>query len=361
MPKPLREQVVVIVGASSGIGRAAALHLAERGARLVLASRNARALDALADRIRAGGGQAVAAPGDVTVEADMRRVAARAVEHFGRLDTWIQTAGVYIQGGVRDIALDEFRRIVDVNLIGTINGARCALEPMMRQGEGTIVLTSSILGLHGAPFSSAYAASKSGLDGFVDALRGELWGTGVRVAVVYPPTVDTPIYRSGRGKFGTVPLPPPPVVTPETAARVLARAAERPRRAHTFGALGYLYPALMRALPPAAGDAFLHRALQYTLSDEPTGPDNLDAPLHKPRTRDGWIEPGWRGLTLRKLARTFPQEMAVLGVAGVLAAGAAARLAIGRTARGSRAQPRRGRDADHVRDAAGLHRNPEHA
>jgi NAD(P)-dependent dehydrogenase (short-subunit alcohol dehydrogenase family) len=330
MARPLSEQVVVVVGASSGIGRAAALHMAARGARVVAVARGAAALDELVEEIREAGGHALAVPGDATREGDLRHVARVAQETFGRIDTWINNASVYVQGRVQDIALDEYRRIIDVNLVGAINGTRCALEPMLRQGAGTIVLTSSILGLHGAPYTSAYAAAKSGIDGFVDALRGELWGSGVHVAVVYPPTVDTPIYRNGRGKFGTVPLPPPPVVSPETAAHVLAEVAERPRRRRTFGILGYTYPAVARLLPAPVTDALLHRMLRYTVSDEPTGPDNLDAPLHRPRSRDGWMEAGWRGLTLHQLARSFPQETALLGVAlGALAGGVAARLVRG--------------------------------
>lgn len=328
MARPLSEQVVVLVGASSGMGRATALHMAARGARVVAVARNAAALESLVEEIRAAGGEALAIPGDATSEADMRAVARSTEERFGRIDTWINNASVYIQGRVQDIGLDEYRRVIDVNLVGAINGTRCALEPMLRQGAGTIILTSSILGLHGASYSSAYAAAKSGIDGFVDALRSELWGSGVEVGVVYPPSVDTPIYRNGRGKFGTVPLPPPPVVTPETAVRVFARMAERPRRARTFGILGHTYPPLARALPAPLTDALLHRLLQYTVSDEPTGPDNLDAPLHRPHTRDGWMERGWRGLTLRQFVRSFPQESLVLGMAaGVLAAGAAGRLA----------------------------------
>jgi NAD(P)-dependent dehydrogenase (short-subunit alcohol dehydrogenase family) len=330
MPRPLSEQVVVIVGASSGIGRATALYVAARGARVVAAARNAAALGELVAEIEAAGGQALAITGDATREEDMRAVARAAEGRFGRIDTWINNASVYIQGRVQDIELDEYRRVIEVNLVGAINGTRCALEPMLRQGGGTIILTSSILGLHGAPYTSAYAAAKSGIDGFVDALRAELWGTGVKVAVIYPPTVDTPIYRNARGKFGTVPLPPPPVVTPETAARVFAEVAEHPRRARKFGFLGHTYPQVAKLLPAPVTDALLHRFLQYTISDEPTGPDNLDAPLHRPRTRDGWIEPGWRGLTLRKLVKTFPQETAVLGAAlGILAAGAVRRIARG--------------------------------
>lgn len=325
--KRVSDQVVVITGASSGIGRATALHMAARGARIVGVARGAAGLASLVREIEAAGGSALAIPGDVTREDDMRAAAHAAVERFGRLDTWINAAGIYIQGRVQDIELDEYRRVIDVNLVGVINGTRCALEPMLRQRAGTIIQLSSILGLHGAPYTSAYAAAKAGIDGFVDALRGELWGSGVRVAVVYPPTVDTPIYRSARAKLGTVPLPPPPVVSPELAARVVAGVAERPRRARTFGAIGHAYQLLIHALPAPALDAVLHRALEISVSDVPAGPDNFDTPIARHRTRDGWMDVGWRGLRMEKVIRTFPRESAVVAAAlGILAAGAARRL-----------------------------------
>lgn len=317
MPKPLAEQVVVITGASSGIGRAAALYLAARGARLVLTARRAEALRELAEQIRDNGGEAIAVPGDVTREEDLAAVARAAVERWGRIDSWVNNAAVYIQGRVWDIGLDEYRRIWETNLVGYTNGTQQALTVMLEQNSGTIIQVSSILAKRGAAYFSAYAASKAGIDGLVGSLRAELWGTGIRVCTLYLPPVDTPIYRHSRGKLGTIPKPPPPVSTPEQVAKVIAELAEHPRNVRILGPFGHLYLLISR-LPSRFGDWFLHHTAGFTLSDIPDTGDNLDAPMHDtPRLRDGWAEVGWRGLTLRGVARALPWE----SLAGAVAAG----------------------------------------
>ncbi|HEV2121742.1 MAG TPA: SDR family NAD(P)-dependent oxidoreductase, partial [Chloroflexota bacterium] len=134
MPRPVAEQVVVITGASSGIGRCTAQHLAAQGARVVVTARRAEALHDLVREIEREGGHALDVPGDVTRKEDLRAVAQAAVEHFGRIDSWVNNASVYIQGRVQDITLDEYRRILDVNLVGLINGTQCALDVMLPQG-----------------------------------------------------------------------------------------------------------------------------------------------------------------------------------------------------------------------------------
>lgn len=316
MPKPLSQQTVVITGASSGIGRATALHFAARGARVVLTARRAEALDALVREITAAGGEALAVPGDVTREADLRAAAGAAVERFGGIDSWINNAAVYIQGRVQDIEIDEYRRLLEVNLLGYIAGTRCALEHMLPRGSGGIIQVSSVLGKRGAAFFSAYAAAKGGVDGFTEALRAELWGTDIRVSTLYLPPVDTPIYRHSRGKFGTVPAPPPPVSDPAAVARAIARLAEHPRNEHIFGAFGLLYAAIPW-LPSRFGDWFLHRTAGFALSDIPSRGDNLDAPPDdEPRVRDGWADEGWRGVTVRKVTRALPVE-SLLGAAAL--------------------------------------------
>lgn len=321
MPKPLSEQVVVITGASSGIGRLAARDFAARGARVVVTARRADALLGLVREIRREGGQALAVPGDVTTPGHLRAVASAAVERFGRIDTWINNASVFIQGGVEEIELDEYRRVIDVNLLGLIDGTQAALDVMLRQRAGTIIQVSSVMGLRGAPFASAYSAAKAGVDGFSDALRAELIGTGVSVATLYPPTMDTPIYHHARGKWGTIPKPPPPVETPEKAVRVLASLAERPKARRTFGTFGYVYLGIA-ALPARWGDAFLRHAIPFTFSRIPADGDNLDRPSTlPPRVRAGWADTGFRGATVRDTARVLPIE-SFLGAAalGFLAA-----------------------------------------
>ncbi|HEX5387419.1 MAG TPA: SDR family oxidoreductase [Gemmatimonadales bacterium] len=349
MPRPLAQQTVVITGASSGIGRCTAQHLAARGARVVLTARRAEALAGLARQIEVDGGKALPVPGDVTREADLRAVARAAVERFGAIDTWVNNAAVFIQGRVQDLTLDEYRRLFDVNLVGYINGTQCALEPMLRQGSGNIIQISSIVAKRGAAWFSAYAASKAALDGFSQTLRAELWGTDVHVSTLYLPQLDTPIYRHSRGKFGTVPKPPPPVTDPLIAARAIARLAEKPAAERFLGAFGYFYRGVAK-LPARAGDWFLHHTAGFTLSDIPDRGDNLDRPMDDvPRVRDGWAERGWRGITLREIARVLPWESAVGAAALGLAAGAAAKRMAGRNGRarppGRGPGPRPGRRA----------------
>ncbi len=327
MPRRLSEQVVVITGASSGIGRCTARYLAARGARVVVTARRAEALRDLVREIEAAGGQAVAVPGDVTRKEDLRAVAETAVEHFGRIDTWVNNASVYIQGRVQDITLEEYRRVLDVNLVGLINGTQCALEVMLPQGSGVIVQVSSVAAERGVPYTSAYSAAKAGIDGFTGALRSELWGTGVRLSILYPPTVDTPIYQQARGKLGVSPKPAPPIADPLEAAREIAYLAKTGDRHRYFGWAGPL--ALVNALSPAFGDWFLHHVERATWSELPPGEDNLYAPAATvpPTERGGWAEPGWRGLTLREVARVVPWESALgAAAAGFFAARAIRRI-----------------------------------
>lgn len=314
---PLAEQVIVVTGASSGIGRCAAQHLAARGARVVLTARRAGALDALAREIRAAGGEAIALAADVTEADEVRAVAREAVRRFGRIDTWINNAAVYIQGRVQDLDVAEYRRLLDVNLTGYIIGTKCALEEaMLEQGRGGIIQVSSVLGRRGAAYFSAYAAAKAGVDGFSQSVRAELWGTGIRISTLYLPPVDTPIYRHARGKFGTVPKPPPPVADPAAVARTIATLAERPQNERVTHAFGHLYLAL-GSLPSRFGDWFLHHTGEFTRSDIPDQGDNLERPADdRPRVRDGWAEPGWKGLTVQEVARVLPWE-SLLGAAAL--------------------------------------------
>lgn len=329
-PRPLGQQTVVITGASSGIGRCAARHLASRGARVVVTARNAGALASLVAAIEADGGQALAVPGDVRHEEDLRAVARAAVERFGGIDTWINNAAVYVQGRVDQVEVEEFRHVLDVNLLGYIRGTKCALEVMQPQGYGGIIQVSSIVAKRTAGWQSAYGASKAGQDAFAQALRTELWGSGVHVSTLFLPPVDTPVYRHARAKFGTIPKPPPPITDPAQAARAIARLAEHPRAEYVLGEFGRWYIRLAW-LPPRAVDWFLHHVEGLTLTDIPARGDNFDQPLdERPAVRDGWRARGWHGWTVGDFVRGLPVEAAVAAGLGGVAVGILARRIAGR-------------------------------
>src|ERR687886_1388875 len=165
--KPLREQVVVVMGASSGIGRATAAGFAAQGAKVVVAARGEAGLRSLVEEIRAGGGEACAEVADVTDPAQVRRVAQRAVTEYGRLDTWVHAAAVLLVAPFEQTTPEEFQRVIDVNLMGQVHGAMAAL-PHLREQGGALIHISSMGAKRGVPLQTAYCAAKHGIDGFVE-------------------------------------------------------------------------------------------------------------------------------------------------------------------------------------------------
>ena len=190
-PTSIEGWVVVVMGASSGNGKAISLALASKGARLVLAARRVRLLEAVAREVKDRGGEALVVPCDVTVPEQVNQVAQAAAGRWGRIDAWVNCAGVIVWSLFEDTTIEEFRRTLDVNLMGSVYGAQAALPVMRRQGSGVIVNIASLASLVAFPTQTAYAASKAGLLIFGEALRRELRGSGVRVCQVLPTGVNT--------------------------------------------------------------------------------------------------------------------------------------------------------------------------
>jgi NAD(P)-dependent dehydrogenase (short-subunit alcohol dehydrogenase family) len=237
--RQLRDSVVVVTGASSGIGRATAHSLAERGASLVLSARGAESLATAAHECEARGGGAVpvlVVPADVCDEDDVRRLADSAVARFGRIDAWVHTAAVVAYGRFEDVPSDVFRRVLDTNVHGTVHTARVALRQFRRQGHGTLVLTGSLLGEIATPFMSSYVTSKWAVRGLGRVLSIETRSDDdINVCVVSPGGVDTPAYAQAANFTGRVGRPPPPVDPPEKVARAIVRSLERPTPRRTVG------------------------------------------------------------------------------------------------------------------------------
>ena len=200
MPRSVSEQVVVIAGASTGIGRASALAFAARGAKVVCAARSAQALDTLVTQIRTDGGTAVAVPTDVAEPAEVRALAELAEAQFGRIDTWVNAAAVSVWGRVEDITDAEFDRVMRVNFLGQVHGTHAALPALRRAGGGVIIGISSVEGVRAVPLHSPYTASKFALRAFYDCLRMELAQEGAPIAVttILPASIDTPFFEHRR-------------------------------------------------------------------------------------------------------------------------------------------------------------------
>lgn len=262
--KPIHEQTAVIFGASSGIGRQAALDFAKKGTKLVVAARSKTGLYSLVEEIyeikRETGNtcEAVAVVADAADFEQVKNVADAAVEQFGRLDTWVHSAAAFLFAPFENIEPNEFHRMIEVNLMGQVYGAMAALPHLKKQGGALIHLTS-VEAWRTVPYQSAYGASKHGTHGFLQALRVELAHNKIPVSVteIQPAAINTPIYDKGRNKMPFKPRPLPPIYQPNVVSDAILYAATNPTRQMIAGGAGL-------------GIMFFER-LSPTLTDKITG------------------------------------------------------------------------------------------
>lgn len=235
-PKPLSEQVIVITGASSGIGLATAYRAAGRGARVVLVARNRAALDAAVGAIRSSGGQALAVVADVSDRKQVQGVADAAIRTFSGFDTWVNNAGIGMFGTVDEVTDGDHRRIFDVNYFGVVNGSLVAAEHFRRHG-GTIVNLGSVASDITLPLQTPYSATKAAIRAFTDGLRIELdhERAPVRLSLIRPAAIDTPFAEHARNYLEREPRLPPPLFPPEKVADAILEAAEEGGRDYYVG------------------------------------------------------------------------------------------------------------------------------
>jgi short-subunit dehydrogenase len=303
MANPIGDQVLVVTGASQGIGRETALQLAMRGASVVLAARNAEALEELAVQVDRLGGRAEVATTDVADHEQVERLAERAVERFGRIDTWINNAAVSIYATVEQLEPEEMERLVQVNLLGQMYGSKAAIARMKPRGGGTIINVGSALSERAIPLQSAYVASKHGVQGFTEALRLELMHehAGIDVVLILPSSINTPLFNFARSKLGVQPMPVPPVYEPRVVAAAICHAAEHGGREVVVGGWGklliagqWLSPSLLDRYMLQGGRAFEQQKTK--LPDDRR--DNLFEPSTGPGSTSGMFGEGSKSTSL---------------------------------------------------------------
>jgi short-subunit dehydrogenase len=283
MARPIPDQVVVITGASQGIGRETALQLAVQRASVVLAARNEEALRELATQVERLGGRAEVVVTDVSDWPQVEALATRAVERFGRIDTWVNNAAVSLYGTVDILTAEEMERVIRVNLLGQMYGTLAALPHLKREGGGTVIHVGSALSARAIPLQAPYVASKHGIKGFAEAVRMEVEreGVGINIVLIMPSSINTPLFTLARSKLGVRPMPVPPVYEPRVVAEAILFAAEHPARDIVVGGSGKLLVEGER-ISPWLTDRYMvqgDRLFEQQRTDQPDdGHDNLFEP-----------------------------------------------------------------------------------
>ncbi|MEH2124628.1 SDR family oxidoreductase [Nostoc sp.] len=326
--KSINQQVVAIVGASSGIGRETAMKFARRGAKVVVAARSELGLKTLVEEIQSFGGEAIAVVADVSDFGQVKAIADKTVAEYGRLDTWVNAAATGIIAPFEKITPEEFQRVIDVNLMGQVYGAMAALPYLKQEGRGALIHISSMEGRRSLPLQSPYSAAKHGLEGFVEALRVELqhekWP--ISVTSILPSTINTPFYNKVRTKLGVKPTGIPPYYDPSLVADAILYVAEHPTRDFIVGDVGKVLDLAQRISPSLVDSLLLAIAFRGQRTNEPKSedaPNNVFEPINSYDR----VEGDFGNLTIPSLLDSLDMNpalkwgaiaLAVFGIAGFL-------------------------------------------
>jgi short-subunit dehydrogenase len=284
--KSLDQQVIVITGASSGIGLATAEAAAKRGAKLVLAARSEQTMDDVVARINDSGGEAIFVACDVADRAQVEAVAKAAVARFGRIDTWVNNAGIAIYGRLDEVSDEDSRRLFETNFWGVVNGSLAAL-PHLQENGGALINLGSEVSDAVVPLLGMYSASKHAVKGFTDSLRVEIEDVDkspISVTLIQPTAVDTPFPQHARNYQDKEPKLPTPMIDPQQVAEAILDAATSPTRSKKVGTMSKVNTTVAK-LAPGLGDKMAAKQLDRQHYDEK--PRNPDGALNRPSETTG--------------------------------------------------------------------------
>jgi NAD(P)-dependent dehydrogenase (short-subunit alcohol dehydrogenase family) len=318
-------RVVVITGASSGIGRETARQFAGQGASVVLAARGEDALASTADEVTAAGGTPLVVPTDVADWEQVQALATSARERFGRIDTWVNNASVSGFGELSEMPVDAIERILHINLLGQVYGAKAAVPIMRAQGHGVIIGVNSMLGVRSIPLQIPYCMSKFATTALYEGLRLEerRAGSGVELTTILPSAIDTPFYDHAASWMGVRPAALPPVYQPAAVAEAIVFAADHPRRQIAVGGAG-VGLGLLQRISPALTDRILGLADQIFVRQRTDVPDHGESNLWQPSPAAGTARGSSVGSALRRSLWTRTVGYHPAAIAAGAAAGAAA-------------------------------------
>ena len=296
--KPLQEQVIVITGASSGIGLATARAAAKKQAKLVLAARNQEALETIEQQIKNDGGQAITVVADVGRREDVQKIADTALEHFGGFDTWVNNAGVSIYGRLTDVSDEDSHRLFDTNFWGVVYGSLVAAEHLRSRG-GAIINLGSVLSDEAVPLQGMYSASKHAVKGFTDALRIELREDKAPVAItlIKPGSINTPYPQHAKNYTDRELTLPPPVYAPEEVAHAILHAATHQKRDIYVGGSGKFMSSTNQNIPSLMDLVSEKLIIKQQLKDKPA--QDQDGTLHQ-SNGGGQVDGNYEGYVMKK-------------------------------------------------------------
>jgi NAD(P)-dependent dehydrogenase (short-subunit alcohol dehydrogenase family) len=315
-----QHEVIVITGASAGVGRATVREFARHGARIGLIARGRDGLEAARREVEAQGGKAVVLPTDVADPEQVEAAAQQAEKRLGPIDIWVNNAMTSVFSPIKQMTPEEFKRVTEVTYLGYVYGTLAALKRMLPRDRGTIVHVGSALAYRSIPLQAAYCASKHAVLGFFASLRTELLhdGSNVRTTMVQMPALNTPQFGWVKSRLPRRAQPVPPIYQPEVAARAIYYAAHHPHRREYFAGWSTVKAIVGNKLVPSLGDHYLARtgyeSQQYDGPESPDRPNNLWHPVHGDHGAHGVFDDRAHEHSVELWAETHPVWFAMAGL-----------------------------------------------